>query len=79
METITFKCPEKLANRLRGESKQRKIPKSDLLRQALEFYLSQKGLTQHMSLYSLSKDLCGVIQGPEDLSENPAHLEGYGQ
>lgn len=79
METITFKCPEKLANRLRAESKQRKIPKSDLLRQALEFYLSQKGLIQQVSLYSLSQDLCGAIDGPEDLSENSAYLEGYGQ
>ena len=79
MKTITFKCPEKLANDLKGESKRRKIPKSDLLRQALEFYLSQKGLTTHVSLYSLSKDLCGAISGPEDLSENPTHLEGYGQ
>ncbi len=79
MQTITFRCPEKLANQLRGESKRRNIPKSDLLRQALEYYLSQKGLTtQHTSLYSLSKDLCGAINGPEDLSENSAHLEGYG-
>ncbi len=79
MQTITFKCPEKLANKLRGESKGRKIPKSDLLRQALEFYLNQKGVTSQVSLYSLSKDLCGSISGPEDLSENSAHLEGYGQ
>lgn len=79
METITFKCPEKLARWLQGESKLRKLPKSDLLRQALEFFLSQKGSTPQMNIYSLSKDLCGSIEGPEDLSENPSHLEGYGQ
>jgi len=79
METITFKCPEKLAKKLRGESSGRKISKSDLLRQALEFYLEQKGLTSHTSLYSLSKDLCGAVSGPEDLSENSSYLEGYGQ
>lgn len=80
MQTITFKCSEKLAKQLIGESRERKIPKSDLLRRALEFYLSQKGIAaQHISLYSLSKDLCGAIDGPEDLSENPAHLEGYGE
>ena len=79
METITFKCPENLARKLRGESKLRKIPKSDLLRQALEFYLVQKGSTPIVSIYSLSKDLCGSLLGPDDLSENPAHLEGYGQ
>lgn len=79
MKTITFKCPEKLAKMLSGESKLRKIGKSDLLRQALEFYMLQKGTTPVVSIYSLSKDLCGSLHGPEDLSENPAHLEGYGQ
>ncbi len=79
MKTITFKCPEKLAQKLIGESKLRKIPKSDLLRQAVEFYLVQKGSTPLVSIYSLSKDLCGSLHGPEDLSENPAHLEGYGK
>ena len=79
MQTITFKCPEKLANQLKSESLSRKIPKSDLLRCALEFYLSQKGLsTSQTNLYSLSKDLCGAIDGPADLSENSAYLEGYG-
>jgi hypothetical protein len=69
MQTITFKCPEKLANQLKSESLGRKIPQSDLLRSAIEFYLSQKGLsTNQTSFYSLSKDLCGAIDGPEDLS-----------
>ena len=79
MKIITFKCPESMASKLKAEVKQRKIPKSDLLRQALEFYLNQKGLTPQASLYSLSKDLCGAIHGPEDLSENASHLERYGQ
>lgn len=79
MEVITFKCPEKLADKLRRESRGRKISKSNLIRQALEFYLDRKGLTSHTSLYSLSKDLCGAINGPEDLSENSSYLEGYGQ
>ena len=79
MQTITFKCPEKLANQLKDVSLGRKIPKSDILRCALEFYLSQKGLTaQQTSLYALSKDLCGAVEGPEDLSENTVYLEGYG-
>lgn len=79
MQTMTFKCPEKLANQLKDESLGRKIPKSNLIRHALEFYLSQKGLsTSKTNLYSLSKDLCGAIDGSEDLSGNSAYLEGYG-
>lgn len=78
METITFKCPEKLVNKLKSESKRRKIPKSDLIRKALEFYLSQTGLVAQVSVYSMSKDLCGAVNGSEDLSANSSHLEGYG-
>lgn len=80
MQTITFKCPEKLAKQLLGESQHENIHKSDLIRRALAFYLEQKGVTvEHPTLYSLSKDLCGAIDGPEDLSQNPAYLEGYGE
>ena len=79
METMTFKCPEELAQMLRGESKRRKISKSDLLRQALEFFLIHTGTKPLVSVYSLSKDLCGSLHGSEDLSENPDYLEGYGQ
>ncbi len=79
MATITFKCTEKLAKQLQEESHARHIAKSDLLRQAVELYFAQRGSNQQPSLYSLSKDLCGAIDGPEDLSANSAHLEGYGQ
>lgn len=79
MQTITFKCPEKLAKQLSKESLYRKIGKSDLLRQALEFYLSQKWhSSDRKSFYALSKDLCGAIDSSEDLSENPVYLQGYG-
>lgn len=79
MVVVTFKCSEKLVDKLKGESKGRKISKSNLIRQALEFYLERNGLTSSMSLYSLSKDLCGAVDGPEDLSDNSYYLEGYGQ
>lgn len=79
METFSFKCSEKLAKKLRDESRLRRIPKSELFREALEFYLLQKGVTAPTSIYSISKDLCGSLQGPEDLSTNSAYLEGYGQ
>lgn len=79
MHIVTFKCPDDLLKWLENESKERKISKSDLLRRALEFFFSQKGLTSSVSLYSLSKDLCGSLKGPKDLSTNPEHLERYGR
>lgn len=61
------------------EARSKDIKKSTLVRQALEYYLSQKGISQKQSLYSLSTDICGSIEGPEDLSQNAAHMEGYGE
>lgn len=80
MRTITFKCPDKLAIQLEREISNRNIQKSDLLRTALIYYLARKGVaTKKASLYSLSQDLCGAVDAPEDLSENPDHFEGYGK
>lgn len=79
MHTVTFKCPDDLLKWLEKESKVRKTSKSDLLRHALEFFFTQKGSSPAVNLYSLSKDLCGSLKTPEDLSTNPEHLEGYGR
>jgi len=31
------------------------------------------------SIYERTKDLCGVFEGPGDLSTNSKYMEGYGQ
>lgn len=77
--TVSFKCPELLDRQLETESGQLHISKSDLIRKAIENFMEQKGVSTKRSLYSLSKDLCGAIDGPVDLSTNPSHYEGYGE
>lgn len=80
MQTYTFKCPDDLAEQLLSESEHRKMGKSDLIRRALVYYLARKGKAlKRSSIYALSQDLCGSIEGPEDLSDNPDYLEGYGE
>ncbi len=80
MQTITFKCPDKLGRQLETESAELNIRKSDLLRRALVYYLARKGISTHKSsLFALSEDLCGSVEGPEDLSTNFEYLEGYGE
>ena len=72
MQSLSFKCNKQLAKQLNKECVKRKIAKSDLVRRALTYYLTHKGLaTQKSTLYDLSKDLCGTLNGPSDLSENP--------
>lgn len=74
MQTFSFQCSEKLAKKLRDESRIRKVPKSELLREALELYLFQKEVISPASIYTRSKDLCGSLHEPEDLSENSKNL-----
>lgn len=31
------------------------------------------------SFYARNKDLCGVFEGPPDLSTNPKYMEGFGE
>lgn len=31
------------------------------------------------SIYDMTKDLCGVFEGPGDLSTNPKYMEGFGE
>lgn len=31
------------------------------------------------SVLELTQDLCGSVEGPEDLSTNPKHMEDYGK
>ncbi len=38
-----------------------------------------KGETVSPSFYDLTKDLCGSISAPPDLSSNKQYLKGYGK
>lgn len=36
-------------------------------------------VAQPGSVYELTKDLCGSVEGPGDLSTNPKYMKGYGK
>jgi len=61
-----------------------KLP-PEQLQQVLEFaeFLRSKNLKRTFppgtSAYDLVKDIVGCIDGPADLSTNPAYLEGLGK
>ena len=76
MKTISVQLPESLATWLSRRASELGRPQSDLVREALQH--SREG-TGGASCHDLFADVCGVIEGPKDLSTNPRHLNGLGE
>jgi hypothetical protein len=76
VKTITVKLPETLASWLSRRARELGRPQSDLVRDALQRVSEgASGVTCH----DLFADICGVIDGPKDLSTNPKHLAAFGE
>ena len=76
MKTITVKLPDPLAAWLSRRARELGRPQSELVREALQrASAGSNGGSCHDAL----GDLCGVIEGPKDLSTNPKHLTGFGE
>jgi hypothetical protein len=76
MKTISVKLPDSLATWLSRRASELGRPQSDLVREALQ--RSKEG-TGGANCHDLFADVCGVIDGPKDLSTNPKHLNGFGE
>jgi len=78
-ETLSIKVSPDTKARLRAAARARKTSPSALLREALEIVI--EGGKSKPSLYELNRDILDSLGpgGPEDLSTNPDHLEGFGR
>jgi hypothetical protein len=76
MKTITVKLPAPLAAWLSRRARELGRPQSDIVREALQ--RSSDG-TSGVSCHDVFADVCGVVDGPRDLSTNPKHLAGLGE
>lgn len=77
MKTISLKLPDSLLQRLESESKQRRVTKSQLVRESLEQAFSAAG--GPTSCFDLARDLAGSVKGlPADIATNPKYMEGFG-
>lgn len=79
MKTVSLKLPDALHSRLTKLAKQRGAPKSVVLREALDAYLSVDGRSNGLSCLDLAGDLVGSLEGPPDLATNKRHMRGYGR
>ena len=78
MKTISFKLPEVLDSKLSAAARRLKRTKSAVVRDVLEDYLNGAKSEKSVSCYELSADLCGISDGPPDLSTNKKYMEGFG-
>jgi hypothetical protein len=77
MKTIAVKLPEELLAAIQYAAKKRGETNSAVMREALQEFLSKN---QHTgSCLDLARDLAGCVEGPPDLSVNPAHMDDYGK
>ena len=80
MKTLSLKIPEKLDRRIAHEVARRHIPKSVLVREALEQHLAGASPTgTQPSFLDLAGDLVGRRSGPGDLSTNPKYMKDFGK
>ena len=78
MTTLTFKVPREMALNLERASLRKRIPKSQILRNALAKEL--KPSKEKANLYDAMKDAIGCFKsGVPDLATNPKHMEGFGE
>ena len=79
MKTLTIKIPPQLEQEIVLASKREHLSKSELVRRALEAYISQRNpAVPTLSALEQAGDLVGCFSGgPSDLSSNPRYLDDF--
>ncbi len=78
MTTITCKIPNEVSAHLEALARQRRVPKSQIVREALA--ASFRKSKPKVSAFDLVKDVCGIVKGgPRDYASHPRHLKGFGE
>jgi len=79
MTTITCKIPDDLNARLEAEAARKLLPKSALVRDALERSLKHRKGSPRQTAFDSVKNLCGIVRGgPADISTNPKYMKDFG-
>jgi len=78
--TITCKIPDDLNDRLEAEASRAMLPKSALVREALNRSFKRPRQPPKTAAFDRVRDLCGIIKdGPADMSTNPKYMDGFGK
>ena len=77
MKTISLKIPESLERQLQQFAAESGESKSEILRRALELFLSKADSPASTSITALAGDLVGCFRGPADLSTNADFFDEF--
>ncbi len=79
MERINVRIEKQLKQRLEAEAREMGVRPSDVVRQALEDYVSRHAPPSNCRELAERLGILGSAKGlPADLSTNPDHMEGFG-
>lgn len=79
MKTLSIKLPDSLATMLESAVANGRKTRSELMREALEAYLSRNREVRTDSFLAATHDLAGIAKGPRDLSTNKSYLKDFGR
>ena len=79
-QRITVRIPASLGKQLRRKASLRGRPESELVREALEKYLTDPAAPKTVFERARAAGIIGCAKGaPPDLSTNPKYFEGFGE
>jgi hypothetical protein len=83
MSVLTCKLPHGLDRRLAELAKRRGVPKSVLVREAIETKVAEEaalpGSRPANLIEALGESVGSIASGKRDLARNKKHLQGYGK
>jgi len=83
MNVLTCKLPHALDGRLAELAKRRGVPKSVLVREAIEAKIAEDAAAPHRRpanlLEALGDSVGSISSGKRDLASNKKHLRGFGR
>ena len=83
MNVLTCKLPRALDGRLAELARRRGVPKSVLVREAIEAKIAEEAAAPRLSpanlIEALGDSVGSIASGKRDLGRNKKHLQGYGR
>lgn len=83
MSVLTCKLPHALDGRLAELARRRGVPKSVLVREAIEAKIAEEAAAPRQTpanlIEALGDSVGSIASGQRDLARNKKHLKGYGR
>lgn len=94
MSRATFNLSPDLISQLAAATRGSEDERDRFVEEAIAEKLKKSGASEHRAdglpaawkpfpdgktFYDMTKDACGIFEGPGDLSTNPKHMEGFGE